>query len=314
MMILRSLATLPAFLTLALVTSSAHAAENIAVTPSTVVAKQGSAIVTMGDVDAFAERMPARERPGFFNSPTRIETMIQNLLQQKQLAAEAREAGLEKEPLVKSQLLIADDEVLSRVRLQRFRAEMKLPDFGALAKEDYIANKEKYVAPGKLTVEHVLISSKSRSEDEARQLAETVRKEAVAHPDQFEALVDKYSDDMSKTTDHGKVNNAGDATRYVPEFAAAAKALNKPNEISPIVKTQFGFHVMKLIERSADGTRSFADVKDEIVTRLRAEYIDKEVKTHVDTLRNLPLDANPDIVGALRTRYGPPPTPNAPKP
>ncbi len=51
----------------------------------TVVASQGGVDVTLADVDAFMARIPERDRAGFLNSPKRIESMLGNLLVQKQL-------------------------------------------------------------------------------------------------------------------------------------------------------------------------------------------------------------------------------------
>lgn len=272
--------------------------------PAGVVAKQGDATVTMDDIDAFAARIPKEQRAGFFNSPVRIEGVITNLLLQRQLAAEARKAGLDRDPLVARQLAMAEDEALGKVRLQRVKDDLKLPNFEELAQEEYIAHKEKYIKRGQLVVKHVLISTKTRSDDEAKKLAETVDQEAKAHPDQFDALVGKYSEDPSKESNHGTMEDAGDASKYVPEFAAASSALKKVGDISPIVKTSFGYHIIKLTERTTDAPRAFAEVKQEIVVRLRSDYIDKQMRTYSDTLRNQHLDANPDLVASLRTRYG----------
>lgn len=273
-------------------------------TSNDVVAKQGNATVTLEDIDAFAARIPAGQRAGFFNSPTRIEGVITNMLLQKQMADEARKSGLDRDPLVARQLALAADEALSKARMQQFKDTIKLPDFDQLAHEDYIAHKEKYIKRGQIVVKHVLVSTKTRSEDDARKLAETIEKEAKAQPDQFDALVDKYSDDPGKETNHGEMADAGDSSKYVPEFAAASSALKKVGDISPPVKSTFGFHVVKLTERTTDAARSFAEVKPEIVSRLRNEYIDKQVRTYSDTLRNQPLDANEANVASLRSRYG----------
>jgi len=272
--------------------------------PAGVVAKQGDVSVTLEDLDAFAARVPVEQRAGFFNSPTRIEGVITTLLLQKQLAAEARKAGLDRDPVVVRQLALAEDEALGKVRMQRYKEDLKLPNFEELAQEEYIAHKEKYIKRGQLVVKHVLISTKTRSDEEAKNLAETVDKEAKAHPDQFDALVDKYSEDPSKDSNRGTMEDAGDATKYVPEFAAASSALKKVGDVSPIVKTSFGYHIIKLTERTTDAPRSFAEVKQEIVGRLRADYIDKQMRTYSDTLRNQHVDANPDLVASLRTRYG----------
>ena len=280
------------------------AAQETPVAAQDTVATQGGVSVTLEDVDAFAARMPAGQRPGFFNSPTRIQGVVANLLVQKQLAGEARKAGLDRDPEVQRQVAIATDEALGNARMQRFKSEVKVPDFSELAREDYQAHKETYQTPGKLTVKQVLVSNKTRSEAEAKTIADTVEKEARAHPDQFDALIEKYSDDPGKTTNHGVMEQVGEKGKYVPAFTKAAKALTKPGEISPIVSTPFGLHVLQLVERTPDHQSSFDEVKAGIIEKLGNDYVEKAVKGHVDELRNQPMDANPDVVASLRTRYG----------
>jgi parvulin-like peptidyl-prolyl isomerase len=295
--------------------NTANSAEGV----STVVARQGSATVTLAEVDAFAQRIPPKDRPGFFDNPQRLEALISNLLMQKQLAAEARAAGLDRQPSTTAQIDIAVDEVLAKQRLTDMRENAKIPDMSELAQEQYIAHKEKYVTPGTLNVKHVLISDKSRSEEEAKAIAETVDKEAKAAPDKFDELVEKYSDDPGKSSNKGLITQAG-SNRYDPAFSQAAEALKKPGDISPVVKTKFGFHVLELVSRTPDQQKKFADVRDQIVAQLRDEYVDKAVKEHTDALKNLPMDANQDLVASLRSRYGSlqavpvsetPPTPSA---
>lgn len=270
--------------------------------PSTVVVKQGNAVVTLADVDAYAQGIPAKDRHGFFDNPTRLESVLTSLLLQKQLAAEARALGIDKDAAAKPQIDLAIDTELAKLRMQKFRTDLKIPDLDELAKEDYIAHKEKYQLPATVTVKHVLISTKDRSEDDARKLAEKVAAEAKASPAGFDALIDKYSDDPAKASNHGVVTDAASG-KYAPEFAQAAGALKKAGEISPVVKTGFGFHVIELVERGEPRKRSFDEVKDEIVARLRAEYAEKQVKGHTDTLRNQPIDANQELVASLRGRY-----------
>lgn len=271
--------------------------------PSTVVARQGDAIVTLADVDAFAQRIPEKERPGFFDNPTRLQNMILQLLSQKQLAEEARKANLDKTPAVQSQIELATTEVLSRARMQDIKAGLKLPDFEERAKEEYIGHKDLYVTPGELTVQHILISTKSHDDADAKALAETVAKEAKAHPDQFDALVEKYSEDDSKATNKGVMKGVTKAS-YVASFVDASKALKKPGDISAPVRTKYGYHVIKLVSSTPDKQQTFAQVHDRIVEQLKADYINKNVQKHVDELRNQHIDANQALVESLRTRYG----------
>lgn len=276
--------------------------------PDTVIARQGGSVVTLADIDAFAQKMEEKQRPVFFNSPKRLEDLISTLLVQKQLAAEAEKTGLTKDPVVQAQLKLAQVEVLSKARLEKLRSDLKLPNFNELAKEEYVGHKEKYVVEGKLDVKHILISTDKHTDAEASALATTVENEAKAHPDQFDALIEKYSEDPSKAQNHGLMPDAR-GKRYVPAFSAAAAALKIPGEISPIVKTKYGYHVLQLVTRTSDVPRKFEDVKAEIIEQLRNDYIAKTTKAHTDELRNQPIDATPEKVASLRDRYGAVPEP-----
>lgn len=282
---------------------SAVSAKELPGPPNTVVAEQAGASVTLDDLDAFAATLPDNQRAGFFDSPTRIEGIISRLLIQKQLAKQAQESGLANTPIVRRQLELAQEEALSKARTLQFRKDLKIPDFSRRAQEDYLANKQKYVERGILNVQHILIEAKDRTPPEARALAETVRKEAVANPADFDALVAKYSEEEASAQTKGLVTQAGDDKKYVAEFVHAAKALKKVGDISPVVQTPYGFHVLKLVERTPDRTPSFAEVKNSIIEGMRNAYIEEQMRTFSDGLRNQPMDASPELVGSLRSRY-----------
>lgn len=268
----------------------------------TVVAKQGSAVVTLSDIDAFAKKINEKQRAGFFDNPQRLETLISNLLVQRQLAAEAEKAGLDKDPSVEAQVKLATEEVLSKNLMERLRSDVKLPNFDQLAREEYLGHKEKYVKRGTLDVKHILISTDKHTDAQAKELADQVRNEALAHPDQFDTLVEKYSEDHSKAQNHGLMADAR-SNHYVTPFSSAASALKVPGEISPVIKTQFGYHILKLVARTSDEPQSFEKVRASIVGQLRSSYLEKAVSDHVDQLRNQHIDANPDVVASLRDRY-----------
>lgn len=276
--------------------------------PDTVVARQGSAVLTLADIDAFAARIEEKQRPGFFDSPKRLQTLVTNMLAQRQLAAEAVKEGLEKDPGVQAQIKITNEEILSKARIDQLHRAMKMPDFDELAHEEYIGHKEKYVIAGKLDVKHILISTDKRTDEEAQALAEDVRKQAVAHPDQFDALIEKYSEDPSKAQNHGLMTDAS-GKRYVAQFSTAAAALKIPGEISPLVKTKFGYHILKLVTRTSDQPQTFAAVKPQIVEQLRSDYVNKTLTHHTDEIRNQPIDAKPEVIESLRGRYGSVPAP-----
>jgi peptidyl-prolyl cis-trans isomerase C len=273
--------------------------------PPGVVARQGGAQVTLQDIDAYAQKIPEKDRAAFFDNPKRIQAVITNLLFQRQLAAEARADKLDAEPQVSLQVQQATDDTLARVQLEHYRATLKVPNLDQLAKEYYTGHKDQFVIPGVIKVKHILVATKDRSIAEASARIGEVEATAREHPEQFDALVEQYSDDPSKADNHGVIDDAASA-RMVAPFATAAKALHKVGEVSPIVKTEYGYHVLKLVERHPDKPQTFEEVRKALTEKLSNDYISKQVADHSDQLRNNHLEANPELVASLRTRFLPP--------
>ncbi|MEP6483191.1 MAG: peptidylprolyl isomerase [Rudaea sp.] len=272
--------------------------------PKGIVARQNGVEVTLQDVDAAADKIPEKDRPAFFDSPKRIESVVTGLLFAKQLAAIAKSEKLDKDPLVQREIAQASEDVLGRVLLARYQKNLKLPDFAALSKEYYDSHKDEFVEVGKIDVEHVLVSNKGRTDEAAQSRINEVAKEARAHPEKFDDLIEKYSDDPSKAKNQGLIANAASG-KVAPPFAAAAKALKAPDEISPVVKTEFGYHVLKLVDRKPDRQHPFEEARRELVNKMKTSYIAAQMDQYTGEIRGKPLQANPDLVGSLRTRYAP---------
>ena len=296
---------LRASLVMVLATAAASAAESPRTTPDNkIVASQGDIQVTLGDVDAFANTVPVSDRATLFASPQRIESVLRNLLSEKQLLHEARELKLQDKPSVKAAMRQAADGALVKARVNQLRTEAtsRVPDMAELAHERYLSNPQDYAVPKRIDVKHILISTKDRKDAEAKAMAEKLYSALQSDPSQFDADVDKYSDDPSKAANHGLISDAT-SNRVVEPFKQAASTLHKVGELGGPFKTRFGYHIIKA-ERIVPGhQRSFAEVKDELVKKLRKEWIDRQVQNHLDDLRSEKIDANPDLVAALRTRY-----------
>ncbi|HEX4479700.1 MAG TPA: peptidylprolyl isomerase [Rudaea sp.] len=288
-----------------LLSQGALAAESKPLKPD-VVAVQDGVEVTLKDVDAEAENIPEKDRAGFFDSPKRIESTVMGILQKKEMAAQARAQHLDRDPAVKAQIEAAITATLAKAQIDHYRESLKLPDFDALAKEYYLGHKDEFIEKGKVEVQHVLVATKdpARNDADAKALIGKIAAEAKAHPDHFDDLVAKYSDDPSKSKNNGHINNAT-SPKLAPTFADAAERLHTPDEISSIVKTEFGYHVLKLIKRIPDKQLEFEQVHSRIVARLKSTYIEQQMTQYTNEFRGRPLQANPDVVASLRTRYAP---------
>ena len=261
-----------AMLPLAVTVASAQQSKPL---PAGVVASQGGAQVTLQDIDAFAQKIPEGSRRILRQSQADPEVSSWAcLLAAQQLAEKARAEKLDRDPLVKLQIQQAIDDTLARVSIEHYRKSLKLPDSSELAQEYYLSHKDEYILHGAVDVKHVLVSTKDRSEGEAKARIGEVSAQAHAHPDQFDALMEKYSDDPAKHDNHGLIEDAASGKTVVP-FARAAAALKKPGDLSPAIKTEYGYHVLKLVERKPDTQKAFSEVRESLIAKLSKDYIDK---------------------------------------
>jgi peptidyl-prolyl cis-trans isomerase D len=124
-----------------------------------------------------------------------------------------------------------------------------------------------YTTPEQIRASHILLKTEGKNDADVKAKAEGVLKEAKAGGD-FAALAKKYSEDESNAQQGGDLDYFSRG-RMVPEFENAAFAL-APGEISDLVKTQFGYHIIKLTDR-----------KPGIVRDLKDPDLYKEIETQV---------------------------------
>lgn len=253
----------------------------------TVLIRDGDVVVTKADYQAELAAIPERYRAGVKADSQRIRQLLDKIFVYRVLAQEARELGLDKDLLLRRKIKLKVEETLGRARLRHLREQAlaNQPDFEALAHERYQANQNKYRLPERVNVSHILIKPSGRSEKEARQLAEKVRTLALAGKQSFADLALKYSDDPSAEQDKG---NLGFVSRgkTVKSFEEAAFALQKPGEISPVVKTHFGFHIIRLEERRPGGLQSFEEVREKLMQGVKENYLNNIVQAHLSKIRD----------------------------
>lgn len=287
--------------TLIALTASLHAETRFA--DDTIVASRGTASVTMADIDASLIASPRDQRANIMNSPKRIEELINRLLLNRQLANEARAKKFDTKPEIKTAIALSAERILGEQMLMEMREVVDIGNVEQLARERYMVNPDAYTLPGNTTVRHILIATEKHSDSEAKAIAEQVHAKAAAGDD-FIALVSEYSEDMSKDSNAGIVAGA-EGSSIDPAFVAAVKTLSKPGDLSPVVKSQFGYHIISFVSRVPPKPRSFEESKDSIIAELTSSLRAQRLKEHVDQLNSMELDANPDAVASLRTRYLP---------
>lgn len=255
-----------------------------AVSNESIVVQHGNTVVTVDDLRRSIEAMvPPSQVAGFMASESRLKRHAGNYFVVRKLAEMAEGRALTADEAWRVEEARA--RALSQVEIDRVVAQAQQPDFGQLAQEIYQANPERFKADETVRVSHVLVSTKDRSEDEARGRAEMALKAAREGRD-FAQIVSEYSDDPSAKVNGGDLGFFG-RNQMVKPFEDAAFSLTKAGELSGVVQSQFGFHVIRFVERRPAGLRPFDEVKQSIIAGEQDKFRTKIVNQLIDQVGSL---------------------------
>ncbi|HEX7138900.1 MAG TPA: SurA N-terminal domain-containing protein [Vicinamibacterales bacterium] len=132
----------------------------------------------------------------------------------------------------------------------------------------YNANIEQYSTPEQVRASHILLKTEGKDDAAVKAKAEDVLKQARTGAD-FAELAKKYSEDEASQKNGGDLDYFGRG-RMVAEFDQAAFSLD-PGKISDLVKTQYGYHIIKVVDKRPAITRPLADVRQQIQDQLAYE-------------------------------------------
>jgi peptidyl-prolyl cis-trans isomerase SurA len=123
-------------------------------------------------------------------------------------------------------------------------------------------------AMGTARVAHIMFMTPPGSDEEtlegAREKVHQVHEKLLSGED-FESLAGQYSEDQSSASRGGEMAPF-QSNRMVPEFIAAIARLENPGDISPPVRSQYGWHIIKLLERTPPGP--FEEVHADLAERV----------------------------------------------
>jgi peptidyl-prolyl cis-trans isomerase C len=236
------------------------------------VAKRGTAVITVADVTAKVATLEPKLQAALLSDSKQINKMLENMLILRQIANEIDPAAAQKDVLLQARLKQAYDEVVAVYRLDQVRAERVTSDFEALARERYLTNLAGMKTPRQVAVRHLLVDSKKQGEDAALAKALELAKQLEgADQQRFQDMVLEASDDPSKVQNAGLFNLAEDTSEIDQNFLQGALALTKVGEISPPVKSQFGYHLIQLIENTPARVVPFEEAKPALIQSLKEE-------------------------------------------
>ncbi|MFZ3381503.1 MAG: peptidyl-prolyl cis-trans isomerase [Candidatus Acidiferrales bacterium] len=185
--------------------------------------------------------------------------------------------------------------------LAKLRAATQISDDALRAY--YNAHIDDYKVENRVHVEHILFKTVGKTDAEVaeiRQKAEDVLKKAKAGAN-FEDLAKKYSEDDGSKAKGGDLGWIAEG-QTVPEFQQAAFTLPK-GSISSLVKTQYGFHIIKVLDHETAHTKTFDEVKSTILPLVLDEAVTAKANQISDEMASAVRQSNHQSLDDLAKKF-----------
>lgn len=227
--------------------------------------------VTADEVMKQLEQMapPART---YLNTAERKRSFVENMIMNDLMYEEGRKLGYGDDAEIDRQVKNLQKRLVVQKVMAKYQAPPPIADDQL---QKYYDDNPSLYSTTQIHASHILL----KDEETAKQVLAAVK----ATPEKFADLAREKSTDTVTAQKGGDLGTFGQG-RMVPDFERAAFAL-QVGQISDVVKTQYGFHVITVTERKEGERRPFEQVKEQIRTTLRNKLLQDQVKDHFDDLK-----------------------------
>jgi peptidyl-prolyl cis-trans isomerase C len=209
------------------------------------------------DIGQELRRAP-RELQPFFASKEGQKQFLDRVVRRELLMQEAEKRKLGDQTEVAEQVANLRRELMIRALVQEeIAGKVKVED--KEVQEYYAAHPDEF-SGDTVRLRHILVQTEGEAKEVQARLAKN---------ESFDELAKKFSRDTNSAPKGGDLGYLG-REQMLPDFARAAFAL-KPNEVSDVVKTPFGFHLIKLVDRKKGAALTLDQVKGQLQRRLTDE-------------------------------------------
>ena len=181
----------------------------------------------------------------------------------------------------KNEYRVGEQRKVRMLLLDRDQAFSRTTVTPAEVQSYYDGNITQYQTPEQVRASHILLNVAGKDEAAVRKQAEGVLAQVKAGGD-FAELARKFSEDEGSKVNGGDLDYFSRG-RMVPEFEAAAFAL-EPGQVSDLVRSQFGFHIIKVVDKKPAVTRSLDEVRAQIEEQLKRQRADEQVSNRATQL------------------------------
>lgn len=235
--------------------------------PTKLIELAGSAITNI-DLDAEFERMPAENKASLLFRKDQMGFMVSSLMLRRELAKQAEAQGLAQDDRAQAALRLAKERVLSEIYLAKFDESISLSP-AALeqrAKEVYAADAKRFAIPAKVRASHILLLNGDGAKEKAQAVLDQIRAGK-----NFEDLAKENSADPGSAAKGGDLGMFGKGQMVKP-FEDAAFSL-KVGEVSDLVQSQFGYHIIKVTEFKDADKQPFQEVRDTLMKEIKQKIV-----------------------------------------
>ena len=215
--------------------------------------------------------------------PDNVRTLAREILKSKAMAAEAEARQLQQAPAVQARLESARRQVLRDALVETIEAQIQVPDMEGAARDYYDSHPDKFRSPPRVKLSHILFTDDPNAPAEGvsglRQRAESSYQAILARleaGESFAALAKEFSQDRGTAARGGALGDWTTGEKLDRRFAAAALAL-EPGQVSELVETRYGFHVIRMDDRVPEAILPYESVKLELLNRFQEEHRQREL-------------------------------------
>ena len=228
--------------------------------------------ITENDLNAIIMRYPADKR-GMFNSEMGKKQLLEQMISFDLMHKLGTEMKINETEEYKANLAQLEKDLLTQLTINKVLAEVTVTDEDA--KKYYDEHKNEFEQPATVSAKHILVDNE--------ELCSEVKAKIDNNELTFEEAANQYSSCPSKEQG-GSLGEFGRGM-MVPEFENAAFEL-ETGVVSEPVKTQFGYHLIKVESKKGADVMPFEAVKQEVVGRLTQQAQENKFMTVIKELED----------------------------
>jgi peptidyl-prolyl cis-trans isomerase C len=232
-------------------------------------AKVNGKAISSQDVSAAIAGLPDSQRETIRKDVSALRSVVQSLINQEVLIQEAEKAKLDQDAAYRDALAAFRRQYLAAKVIEKNVA----PKLTEKAAKAYYSNNKRLFSTDKVQVQHILLANEADAKE--------MLKKAKAPGADFQELAEAFSKDPSAKNNRGDVGVILRDSPFVKEFKDAAFAGDSGSIVGP-VKTAYGFHILKVVDRKMGRPLEY----DEVELKVKGALRDEMIETYLSNVRS----------------------------